>query len=119
VILRIEGFDIHKERKRGTPASPQPPPRGRRDAVFPDARRIPPMTLQTNYSFIIRIMLEPSPKTGDPREWKGMIQYVASGERRYFRNINDIPVLIRRILHLAPEEIPDRFPPENRRDPGP
>jgi hypothetical protein len=77
------------------------------------------MILHTNHSFIIRIMVDPAAKPGDIMEWKGMVQYVASGERRYFQDIDEIPVLIRRILRLAPEEDKDCPPPGNRRNLAP
>jgi hypothetical protein len=76
------------------------------------------MTLQTNHSFIIRIMVEPASKPESAKEWKGMIQYVASGERKYFRNIDDIPELIRRILRPALEEDRDGSSPGKRRNPA-
>jgi hypothetical protein len=76
------------------------------------------MSLHTNHSFIIRIMVDPAAQPANPVEWKGMVQYVASGERRYFRDIDDIPLLIRRLLCLAPEEDRDGPPPGNRRDPA-
>jgi hypothetical protein len=75
-----------------------------------------PMSKRANHSFIIRIMVEPGEQSGAHVEWKGMVQYVTSGERRYFRNINDIPMLIQRILHLAPEANKDGSSPGNRRD---
>ncbi|MGB7539951.1 MAG: hypothetical protein WBM17_15530 [Anaerolineales bacterium] len=61
------------------------------------------MDLRANHSFIIRIMVDPVAEPGNTMEWKGMIQSVTSGERRYFRDIEEIPVLIRRILGLTPE----------------
>jgi hypothetical protein len=73
------------------------------------------MSVHTNHSFIIRIRVDPAAKSGSPMEWKGMVQYVASGERRYFQDIDEIPVLIRRILRLEPEAGREDSPPGKRR----
>ena len=53
-----------------------------------------------NYAFIIRIMVEPNPNPDQPGEWKGMIQHVVSGEKRFFRDINEIPGLLVQLLLL-------------------
>ncbi|MBN1439672.1 MAG: hypothetical protein JW929_09705 [Anaerolineales bacterium] len=51
-----------------------------------------------SYAFIIRIMVEPNPNPDQPGEWKGQIQHVTSGERRFFRELNEIPGLIIQLL---------------------
>jgi hypothetical protein len=43
-----------------------------------------------NYSFIIRITVEPSKHPRLPVEWKGMIQDVISGERGYFKDFEQM-----------------------------
>jgi hypothetical protein len=40
--------------------------------------------------FIVRLWLEPREIEGETNEWRGVIEYVPSGERRYFRDLNDI-----------------------------
>jgi hypothetical protein len=54
-----------------------------------------------SHAFIVRIMLEPDPKPGIPGEWKGMIQHVVSGERRFFRELNEIPGLIIQLIECG------------------
>jgi hypothetical protein len=49
-------------------------------------------------TFIVRIMFEPGRRPADPREWRGMIQHVVSGERRSFVGVQQIPDLIIRLL---------------------
>lgn len=44
--------------------------------------------------FILRIWLEPREIEGAVQEWRGMIEHVPTGERRYFRQIEDISKLI-------------------------
>ena len=47
---------------------------------------------ETTHSFIVRLWLEPSELTearkGSQEEWRGMIEHVASGEKRYFREMD-------------------------------
>jgi hypothetical protein len=57
-----------------------------------------PVFESISHSFIVRIMLEPDPAPGTPGEWKGMIQHVVSGERRFFRDLNEIPGLIVQLI---------------------
>ena len=41
-------------------------------------------------AFIVRIWREPRDLEDAPLEWRGMIEYVASGERHYFTDMNDL-----------------------------
>lgn len=59
-----------------------------------------PVFDSASFAFIIRFMVEPNPNPGQPGEWKGMIQHVASGEQRFFRDINEIPGLLVQLLRI-------------------
>jgi hypothetical protein len=60
------------------------------------------MIEHAGHSFIVRIMIEPGQYPVDPGEWKGMIQHVVSGERRFFRGVQEIPELIIQFLRADP-----------------
>jgi hypothetical protein len=47
------------------------------------------------HAFIIRVWLEHRELQGAPAEWRGMIQHVASGERLYIKDLNQIKVFVR------------------------
>ena len=49
-------------------------------------------------SFIVRVWVEPREKEDAPPEWRGMIEHVASGERLYLKNLNEITFFI--VPHL-------------------
>jgi hypothetical protein len=61
-----------------------------------------PVFEHLSHSFIVRIMIEPDRGFGNPEDWKGMIQHVVSGERRYFRGVQEIPNLIIQFLQSHP-----------------
>jgi hypothetical protein len=61
-----------------------------------------PVFEHLSHSFIVRIMIEPGRSIGNPEDWKGMIQNVVSGERRYFRGVQEIPELIIQFLRSHP-----------------
>jgi hypothetical protein len=44
--------------------------------------------------FIVRVWLERRELEGSAPQWRGVIQQVPSGERRYFRNLDDITAFI-------------------------
>jgi hypothetical protein len=44
--------------------------------------------------FIVRVWLEPREIDGAPIAWRGVIEHVPSGERRYVRDLDDIPANI-------------------------
>lgn len=46
------------------------------------------------YVFIVRIWLERREIEGAAFEWRGVIEHVLTGERRYVRDLNDIPANI-------------------------
>jgi hypothetical protein len=53
-------------------------------------------------TFIVRIMFEPGRRSADPNEWRGMVQHVVSGERRFFMGVQQIPELIVQLLRTGP-----------------
>jgi hypothetical protein len=57
-------------------------------------------------AFIVRVWLEGREVEGAPSEWRGMIQHVASGERRYINDLNQIKHFVR--SHL--EKLGVKFP---------
>jgi hypothetical protein len=47
--------------------------------------------LENNYhAFIVRIWFEPREIQTMPSQWRGMVQYVASGEQRYFNSFEQL-----------------------------
>ena len=42
------------------------------------------------HSFIVRIWHEPRELKGAVPEWRGVIEHISSGKRRYFRHINEV-----------------------------
>ena len=44
--------------------------------------------------FILRFWFEPREIAGANQQWRGMIEHVPTGERRYFQRIEEIPGLI-------------------------
>jgi hypothetical protein len=49
---------------------------------------------ENTHAFVVRVWLEPREIDGAPPEWRGVIEHVPSGERRYLRNLDDIAVFI-------------------------
>ena len=51
--------------------------------------------LEANFHpFILRIWLEESVEEAGRAVWRGHITHVPSGERRYLKSLNDIPIFI-------------------------
>jgi hypothetical protein len=48
------------------------------------------MPENTSRSFVVRIWVEPREYPDEPVEWRGMIEDVISGERKYFRTFDDL-----------------------------
>ena len=46
------------------------------------------------HSFIVRVRLEPRELEGAVSEWRGMIEHVESGERRYLKDLDEITSFI-------------------------
>jgi len=46
------------------------------------------------HSFIVRIWLEPREIQNEPPEWRGMIEHLPSGDRRYLRDLDEISSFI-------------------------
>ena len=57
------------------------------------------------HSFVVRLWLEETGTERQPPVWHGHITSVSSGERRYFRSLNEIPEFIRSHLDLSGGEI--------------
>ena len=51
--------------------------------------------------FILRFWLEPREIEGAQQFWRGMIEYVPTGERRYFHRIDEIPKIIIPFLKIS------------------
>jgi len=45
---------------------------------------------KNTHSFIVRIWLEPRELEEKASKWRGMVEHVASGNRRYVADLNDI-----------------------------
>ncbi len=52
-----------------------------------------------SYVFIVRIRQEVREIPDAPPEWRGVIEHVPNGERRYFRNLNEMTAFI---AHFVP-----------------
>jgi hypothetical protein len=48
--------------------------------------------------FIVRIWPEPREIQGAPVEWRGLIEHVFSGEKRYLNNLDEIVAFLARYL---------------------
>lgn len=48
--------------------------------------------------FIVRIRREAREIPDAPPEWRGMIEYMPTGERRYFRDLNEITAFVGRFV---------------------
>lgn len=48
--------------------------------------------------FIIRIWFEPREMEGADSEFRGVVEQVTTGERLYFRDMNDLPHLMTKLL---------------------
>lgn len=46
------------------------------------------------HSFIVRIWREPREIEGSAPEWRGTIEHVSSGQRRYFNNLDEIAAFV-------------------------
>lgn len=58
------------------------------------------------YAFIVRIWYERREIAGGTEEWRGVIESLASGSRRYVINLHDIPEFIEHELHAAGHALP-------------
>jgi hypothetical protein len=59
-------------------------------------------------AFILRVWLERREIKNAFPHWRGMIEHVSTGERRYFNHINDIPKLIKPFLKTPSNELDPR-----------
>lgn len=46
------------------------------------------------HAFVIRVWLEPREIEDAQPEWRGVIEHIPTGERRYLRNLNDLTSFI-------------------------
>jgi hypothetical protein len=46
------------------------------------------------HSFIVRVWLEPREIEGVDPEWRGMVEHVSSGKRRYVTDLGDLSAFI-------------------------
>ena len=53
--------------------------------------------------FIVRIWREPRGSEGAPAIWRGVIEHVPTGERRYLTDLNEIPIFVVSHLLTSPE----------------
>jgi hypothetical protein len=65
----------------------------------------------STYAFIVRIWYERREIAGAQEEWRGVIESLASGNRRYVKDLNDIPEFIDHELHAARHALPHRDRP--------
>ena len=49
---------------------------------------------ENTHAFVVRVWLEPRELEGAAPEWRGVIEHVPSGERRYLRDLDEIQVFI-------------------------
>ena len=49
---------------------------------------------ETTHAFILRLWLEPREIEGVDPEWRGMIEHVPSGKRRYVTDLRDLMAFI-------------------------
>ncbi len=62
------------------------------------------MPANTSRSFLMRIWVEPHEYPDESFEWRGMIQDVVSGERKYFTNFD---VMIAFLVLQISKDIPE------------
>jgi hypothetical protein len=55
-------------------------------------------------AFIVRIWLERREMEGATPEWRGVIEYISTGERKYFNQLTEIATYL--ALHLRAMGIP-------------
>ena len=55
------------------------------------------------HSFVVRLWREHDDEARAADDWRGWIDHVASGERRYFRTFEDISLFIAACLSQPPE----------------
>lgn len=53
---------------------------------------------QRAHSFVIRIWLEETTQESGQTVWRGHITHVPGGERRYLRDLNEIPAIMTQYL---------------------
>jgi hypothetical protein len=46
------------------------------------------------HSFVMRIWRENRDDPADPPEWRGWLEHVQSGQRHYFRELEEIPAIV-------------------------
>lgn len=54
-------------------------------------------------SFILRVWLERDDTSALPGEWRGELKHVPSGRAAYFRTLEGLPPVLRRLLESTPE----------------
>ena len=62
------------------------------------------MAKDRTHVFVVRLWQEPREIEGAPPEWRGMIEHVSSGDRRYFRELEDITSIIPTYIELMLDE---------------
>jgi hypothetical protein len=58
----------------------------------------------TSRSFVVRIWIEPREYPNATVEWRGMIEDVISGERKYFKNFDDMIAFLTFALSIVVQE---------------
>jgi hypothetical protein len=65
----------------------------------------------TTHAFVVRFWLEPRELEGAAPEWRGVIEHVPSGERRYLKELNEAEIFISTCLRgMCPEQTKNKRP---------
>jgi hypothetical protein len=69
------------------------------------------MTLsrEDTHSFIVRIWCEPREIEGSAPEWRGTVEHVSGGQRRYFRDLDEIAAFVSPYLVQMGVKVPLRW----------
>lgn len=65
------------------------------------------------YVFTVRIWLEPREIEGASPEWRGVVEHVPSGKRRYIQALDDIPPFIAPYLEAMGVNISNQWSMED------
>lgn len=65
------------------------------------------MSERSSHAFIVRIWFEPREVPNSPVQWRGVVQYVASGQQRYFNTSEQLIAFITQESGLSDLDRPD------------
>ncbi len=57
------------------------------------------------HTFIVRFWRQPREIEGEPPDWRGMIEEVSAGQRRYFLTFQEMLIFMIDVMHLPAEDL--------------